>query len=124
LFALLIMTAINEPKKEIILHRFWIYFNPIYCWHWHFIIDNVYLDWKINFTHTKPSRPNLCWLEVEGRQTVKTFERPGGGGRTRVIENGKVFEKAELIFRQFISGNYRKPCKRCCRVKLIFCLRT
>jgi coproporphyrinogen III oxidase len=34
------------------------------------------------------------------------WERPeGGGGRTRVIENGKFFEKAESIFRQF-TGNY------------------
>ena len=60
---------------------------------------------------------------VEGQAKFREdlWERPeGGGGRTRVIENGKVFEKAASIFQQF-TGSYPKPCKKCLMwAKLIF----
>jgi coproporphyrinogen III oxidase len=46
---------------------------------------------------------------VDGQAKFKEdlWERPeGGGGRTRVIENGAVFE----IFRR-CTENYQKPCR-------------
>jgi hypothetical protein len=44
--------------------------------------------------------------------SVKTFGNVQVVAEEHVIENGKVFEKAESIFQRF-TENYRKPCKRC-----------
>lgn len=62
---------------------------------------------------------------VDGQATFRQdlWERPeGGGGRTRVIENGAVFEKAGLISLPF-TVRCRKPCRPILRWEmLIFCL--